>query len=349
MRSGLATAILVAVLSAPTSSVAAQAAPPYSGTIFLDPDIVTPSDPSLYQSAAYTGRGIRNVFDRRFNAFISIKAYLFDLAFSDGTTVEAQVNPEFGSEASARAEAETYGQYVGQLPGLLRRDVDALWIHRGTEFFGGGNRSILIHTGRAGLYLQDGILEETLIHEAAHTSLDADHAWALGWLAAQNADPTFVSTYARVNPRREDIAESFLPYLAVTYRRDRISQDYYDTVTSAIPNRIAYFDAQDFDLASFAVDVPVESTPAGPGLALFVTPNPVAASASIRLTLDRPRAVRVDVIDMLGRRVAEVMTGPLPAGETTLRWVSGAVAPGSYLCRVVGDGVFETLPVTVVR
>ena len=65
--------------------------------------------------------------------------------------------------------------------------------------------------------------KETLVHEAAHTSLDSAHASAAGWLAAQSADPTFISTYARDFPAREDIAETFVLYLAVRYRSDRIS------------------------------------------------------------------------------------------------------------------------------
>ena len=107
---------------------------------------------------------------------------------------------------------------------------------------------MLIHVGQADLYLQDGILEETFVHEAAHTSLDAAHASAPVWLAAQSADPTFISTYARDFPRREDIAESFLPYLAIRYRPERISLSLANTIMQTMPNRIAYFDNQLFDM-----------------------------------------------------------------------------------------------------
>ena len=61
-----------------------------------------------------------------------------------------------------------------------------------------------------------------------------------------SADPTFISTYARDFPSREDIAESFLPYLAIRYRADRISQSLANTILLTIPNRIAYFDDQSF-------------------------------------------------------------------------------------------------------
>ena len=69
------------------------------------------------------------------------------------------------------------------------------------------------------------------------------HSASAGWIAAQGKDPAFISTYARDNPTREDIAESFLPYLAVRYRPERISQTLANTILQTIPNRIAYFDS----------------------------------------------------------------------------------------------------------
>ena len=53
----------------------------------------------------------------------------------------------------------------------------------------------------------------------------------------------FISTYARDNPQREDIAESVLPWLAVRYRPERISSTLAAIIVQAIPNRLAYFDA----------------------------------------------------------------------------------------------------------
>jgi hypothetical protein len=226
----------------------AQAAPPFSGTIFIDPDIITPADPTTFQDAPYIGQGLRQMFDRRVNNWINVNAYLFRATFDDGMTSEIQVNPEFGSSAAASVEALKYGAVLGRLPTALRADMATVWIHLGTQPFGGGNNNVLIHTGQADVYAADGILEETLVHEASHTSLDAAHAASAGWLAAQTADGEFISTYARDNPTREDIAESFLPYLAVRYRSDRISPSLADTITQTIPNRIAYFDAQSLDL-----------------------------------------------------------------------------------------------------
>jgi hypothetical protein len=188
------------------------------------------------------------MFDRRVNNWITVNAYLFNASFDDGLTAEIQVNPEFSSSDAALVEAQKYGEVIGRLPTALRTSVETVWIHKGIQPFGGGNNNLLIHTGQADLYEADGILEETFVHEAAHTSLDSTHAAATGWLAAQTGDGTFISTYARDFPDREDIAESFLPYLAIRYRSDRISQPLADTIVQTIPNRIAYFDNQSFDM-----------------------------------------------------------------------------------------------------
>jgi hypothetical protein len=189
------------------------------------------------------GQGLRTMFDRRANAFIQLQAYLFNAAFSDGLSAEVQVNPEFGSVEAARIQADKYAVVIGRLPRALRVSVATVWIHQGVQPFGGGNNNLLIHVGQGDLYLAAGILEETFVHEAAHTSLDAAHATSAGWVTAQARDVNFISTYARDNPTREDIAESFLPYLAVRYRSGRITAALAATILQTIPNRIAYFDS----------------------------------------------------------------------------------------------------------
>lgn len=221
--------------------------PPFGGTIFIAPDVITASDPTTLLSVADAGRGMRRMFDRRVNAWIDVDAYLFDASFDDGLASEIQVNPEFGSDAG-RLEAHKYASVIGRLPTALRADVRTVWIHRGVNPFGGGNNNLLIHTGQADLYAAAGILEETLVHEASHTSLDAAHATSARWVAAQTADGDFISTYARDNPEREDVAESFLPYLAIRHRPSRVPPALAATILRTIPNRIAYFDALLLDM-----------------------------------------------------------------------------------------------------
>ncbi len=219
--------------------------PPFRGTVFIDPDILTPSDPSALIDVTYTGRGERTVFDRRPNAWIVIDAYLFDARFDDGLSSEIQVNPEFGSISAATEEATRFGRMIGQLPTALRAEVETVWIHKGAQLFGGGNNNILIHVEQ---YSDENgypdYVEEALLHEGAHTSLDAMHGSAPGWIAAQMSDGGYISSYARDNSETEDLAESLVPWLAVRYRSERISQTDEEAILGAIPNRLAFFDRE---------------------------------------------------------------------------------------------------------
>ena len=221
----------------------APPAAPFYSSIYLDPDIITPSDPTTFHGLTPRGQGLRSMFDWRVARKIQVNAWLFDAMFSDGLSAEVQVNPEFGEDA-ARAEAEKYTVVIGRLPQALRVSRQFVMIHRGVHPAGGGSDgSLLIHTDQAVQYEAGGFLEEILVHETAHTSLDAIHALHPQWLSAQSSDPGFISTYARDNPGREDVAESFLMYLIVRYRLERISQSVAATALQTIPNRIAYFDS----------------------------------------------------------------------------------------------------------
>lgn len=278
-------------------STLANAQAPYSGTIFIDPDIITSSDPSSIQSTTYSGQGMVTMFDRRVNNWVTVNAYLFDVIWDDGLTSIAQINPEFGSVASATIEAEKYAFLIGQLPKTLREDVNEIWVHQGVEPFGGGNNSILIHTGQTINYENSGILEETLVHEASHTSLDATHSASTGWLNAQNADNEFISTYAQNNPTREDIAESFLPWLMVRYRQNDISTIDFNNITQTIPNRLSYFDLQNFELHPFQGTI--ISTDNVELEKILIYPNP--ASEIIEIKVNDLREEDIKIYTVLGQ------------------------------------------------
>ncbi|MFI1773469.1 hypothetical protein [Thalassobellus citreus] len=220
-----------------------QVKPPYHGTIFMNPNIVKDSDPSSLISITYTSVKMVKMFDRRKNDWITVNAYLFDVKWNDGLTSRAQVNSEFGNLNTATIEAKKYAFLIGQLPYVLRIGINEIWIQKGTKPFGGGNHSILIHTGQSVIYEKDGIIEETLIHEACHTSLDSIHAKSINWKKSQKDDHHYISTYAKENPIREDIAESFLTWFAIRYRKNRMSSIDYNKITQTIPNRLKYFDS----------------------------------------------------------------------------------------------------------
>ena len=227
--------------------------PPYGGTVFITPDVVGPSDPTSLRGVTYTGRGQRVIYDRRPDAWITVNAYLFRVRYG-GAELEFQVNPEFGNREAARAEVDTYAAALGRLPAVLLSRAQKVQINAGDELFGGNwrDQSFLIHTDQGREYIRNGFLEEVFIHESAHVSLDGAHDNSAGWRAAQDADGVFISEYARDYPDREDVAESILPYFAVRYRPERLTDPDRSAILTAIPNRLLYFDEQGLDMSPYS-------------------------------------------------------------------------------------------------
>lgn len=115
-------------------------------------------------------------------------------------------------------------------------------------------------------------------------------------------------------------------------------------------DRVAYARSDTLIVRAFDMDGGVVATePAPTTVALSVSPNPTAGAAAIRVRLPEAQAVRVDVFDALGRRVARLHDGPLGAGDHALRVDAGRLPPGVYAVRASGTGWTEVRQLTVVR
>jgi hypothetical protein len=91
----------------------------------------------------------------------------------------------------------------------------------------------------------------------------------------------------------------------------------------------------------------VEDEPNGTVSLSESIPNPFRYAAMLTLTLMTPQAVRAEVLDLLGRRVALLHDGMLGAGAHTLVWEAGSAPAGLYLVRITTDA--GTLTRKVVR
>ena len=81
----------------------------------------------------------------------------------------------------------------------------------------------------------------------------------------------------------------------------------------------------------------------GPSLGLTelsgATPNPFASTTTIRYQIAGEREhITVDVLDLLGRRVALIGEGTESRGEHTMLFDGAALPAGSYLCRMTVSG-----------
>lgn len=224
--------------------------PPLAGTIFLEPNLIRETDPTTFtdSSIVFLEQAPRSVFDRRVDDYVTINAFVFDVTYSDGITMEAQVNPEFGSETNARQLVETYAGALGRIPAALREGVDTLWINDGVHPLSGTDGALLIHVGQAFQYEFQDYLDEVLLHEAVHSALDVPHATSPGWIAAQEADPNFISANAKAFPEVEDLAESFSAWVISEYLTDRLETSLINLFRQTIPNRLDYLDGLNLDM-----------------------------------------------------------------------------------------------------
>jgi len=81
-----------------------------------------------------------------------------------------------------------------------------------------------------------------------------------------------------------------------------------------------------------------------------VSPNPVHSSAVFGFYTDIGSPVEISIYDLTGRRVAEVHSGPLPAGGYSFSWnPSGDAANGIYFVRASSEGLSVTSRMTLIR
>ena len=96
--------------------------------------------------------------------------------------------------------------------------------------------------------------------------------------------------------------------------------------------------------------VAAEGAPGRGGLALLPpAPNPTRGGTRLAFRTDAPGAVRLRVVDALGREVARPLDGPLPAGAHEVALDLGGVAAGVYLVRLETEGEARTRTLSVVR
>ena len=88
----------------------------------------------------------------------------------------------------------------------------------------------------------------------------------------------------------------------------------------------------------------------GPGLHLeAVYPNPSAGGVTVPYSLDAPGSVTLEVLDLLGRRVAVLHEGPASAGPHQVQWEPTGVPSGVYLFRLTGGGAHAVQRAALLR
>lgn len=208
-----------------------------------DVDFITRDDPTTLEGVAFAGQSrqeMPSVF--REELFLD-DTYVFNASFDDGVEVPIWVDPGIGDQDTAGELAETIATRIGQLPSNMRAGLGHVVVNTGdaaaAEEAGGG--FFILYEDNVATRLSNNDLSETVFHESAHVSLQADWLNTPAWRDAVAADAGFITAYAATDPA-EDFAESAL--FAYTYNTnpDRLPDDVRTAVETTIPNRTALFE-----------------------------------------------------------------------------------------------------------
>jgi hypothetical protein len=232
---------LIVMLLSPLVTQTAQAAetPLYGSTADTVFDIITTSDPSTFNCLSYEGRTIRQMWDKRLDNEFDLNVFLFHAHFTDSPPIDIIVNPEFETVAAAEAEARRYTTGLGQLPLIFRHGIRQLGIHGGMPTYSAGAGKIFVYADRTTRRIGQNHLEESLLHESVHTSLDPTYARSPEWQAAQEQDGAFLTRYGMDHPQREDLAETALFAYGLQRHPNRIPPVDNRDIRRAIPARLA--------------------------------------------------------------------------------------------------------------
>lgn len=80
---------------APPANPSPPATPPYAGTVFIDPDLMTAADPTSFVGVVYKGQGQRTMYDRRTESF-NMSFFLHSDScshMSSSVTARVQIRP----------------------------------------------------------------------------------------------------------------------------------------------------------------------------------------------------------------------------------------------------------------
>ena len=123
----------------------------------------------------------REFYDFGTRTWPTLTVYVFTARLGNRWT-EFQVHEEYGSREEAREQVDRYGPILGRLPRVLLENANEVEISRPATTHPldevdpvaqGGLAGIFhIYTDEAEKAIRDGHMEEILLHEGGHVSLD---------------------------------------------------------------------------------------------------------------------------------------------------------------------------------
>lgn len=224
----------------------------FGGTIEAH-HVIRPSDPTAFQhDLRADGRGPPYCpwWDYRAGGgsgdWLDIsRALLFKCTFKHNSgqvyELKIQANPhDFPTHASVRDLLEPYLQAMGRTPEILWSNINFLTVNGDGE---GHSMGANAYYGEITMNFGENIdtLGEVFFHELTHLALEPVISWATYDNVIQKDCNEFFSSYSADYPQDEGVAESFLPYWALVYRKDRLTEKDVAKIIEVGPNRLKFF------------------------------------------------------------------------------------------------------------
>ena len=221
--------------------------PPYSefnpnsyirpqGTNVLFPATILPCDPSDLVEIIYDGSGLY---------------YNFTAIFDNSNPIQIDVDISLSKE-EAVYHALDYAKVIGQMPALVRLNVQLLTLKAGDGYpFSGEHTQTYLELSLNFM----GSKEENLIHDFAHASMNGRNGVIneAEWKQAMELDNFYPSIYAEHHhsgnrdPYIEDVPETMTVYLALRWRAERFDPAIVEFYNQKMYHRFKILDQFNWD------------------------------------------------------------------------------------------------------
>ena len=176
----------------------------------------------------------------------------------------------------------------------------------------------------------------------ASVTVEERNSWNASVNRATAADFVSVDDIGAAGPRQADGSLPALDFLRLVASSDLIDWG----VDVGLP---FVGTAPDLGAYEFGVPVAASEAPGRDAALALVGANPFRSATRFAVTLGTSTVVRLTVHDALGREVAVLVDGPLPASTQTIAFDAYGLAPGVYVVRLEAGSVRSALAVTLVR
>lgn len=209
-----------------------------------DIDFITSEDPSYYQSLKFLGRAQREMPDKRSEQLLDNSAFVFEVTFSD-CIIPIWAHNTFQNQQIAEKYVRMLTAPLGQLPAIMRTRLSHVVVQQGNvpAYAEDEGNFFVVYSENIDARVREHDLEETVFHESVHATLDYRHGSTKVWQDAQARDRAFVTTYAQMNPAKEDLAESALFVVTLTEHPDRLPEKVKAWLLENQANRINFIQA----------------------------------------------------------------------------------------------------------